>query len=125
MPSDFAGEGADLPETRVARCWLGLAVGVLLLAGFFSLVVVVGRMPPFDRLVAAPLIFKRGLVVHVNLALVAWFYSFIAALLFLVPGRCAPSWIAQHSAHVSGAGVAMLLLAAGLPGGEPLLSNPR
>jgi hypothetical protein len=113
----------DLAEARCARYWLGLAVGVLILAGLFSLVVVIGRMPPFDRWVTDPLFFKRGLVVHVNLALVAWFYSFIAALLCLLPGRRAPSWIAQHSPHISAVGVAMLLLAAGLPDSQPVLSN--
>jgi len=123
VASDLATRVGDLPEARAARYWLGLAVGVLILAGFFSLVVVVGRMPPFDRLVTDPLFFKRGLVVHVNLALVAWFYSFIAAMLFLVPGRRPPSWIAQHSPHISSMGVVLLLLAAGLPGGEPVLSN--
>jgi hypothetical protein len=121
--SDLARDAVDLPEARAARHWLGLAIGVLMLAGSFSLVVVVGRMPPFDRLVTDPLFFKRGLVVHVNLALVAWFYSFIAAMLFLVPGRCAPSWIARHSPFISGAGVAMLLLAAGQARSEPVLSN--
>ena len=64
------------PEVRCARNWLALALGVLVFAGLFSLVVVIGRMPPFDRLVTDPLFFKRGLVAHVNLALVAWFYSF-------------------------------------------------
>jgi len=123
VASDSANDVADFPEARAARYWLGLAVGVLMIAGFFSLVVVVGRMPPFDRLVTDPLFFRRGLVVHVNLALVAWFYSFIAAMLFLVPGRRPPNWIAQHSPHISSVGVAMLLLAAGLPGGEPVLSN--
>jgi hypothetical protein len=100
-----------------------LAVGVLALAGLFSLVVVIGRMPPFDRLVTDPLFFKRGLVVHVNFALVAWFYSFVAALLFLIPGRRAPGWIARHSVHVSAVGVMLLLLASGLPGSQPVLSN--
>ncbi|MAG30831.1 MAG: hypothetical protein CL908_08080 [Deltaproteobacteria bacterium] len=123
MTRDVSRGTLDLPESRAARYWLGLAVGVLMLAGFFSLVVVVGRMPPFDRLVTDPLFFKRGLVVHVNLALVAWFYSFIAALLFLAQGKHAPSWIAQHSPHISAVGVAMLLLAAGLPGAKPVLSN--
>jgi len=76
-------------EARCARHWLAPALAVLIFAGLFSLVVVIGRMPPFDRLVTDPLFFKRGLVVHVNLALVAWFYSFIAALLFAVSGRAA------------------------------------
>jgi hypothetical protein len=77
---------------RGARGWLGLALGVLVLAGLFSLVVAVGSMPPFDRYVTAPLFFKRGLVVHVNLALVAWFYSFIAALLLAAITFVAAWW---------------------------------
>ena len=110
-------------ELQCAGHWLGLALGVLTLAGLFSLVVVIGRMPPFDRLVTDPLFFKRGLVVHVNLALVAWFYSFVAALLFFLPGRSAPSRLARHAVHISAFGVAMMLLAAGMPGSQPVLSN--
>jgi hypothetical protein len=95
----------------------------LVFAGLFSLVVVVGRMPPFDRLVTDPLFFKRGLVVHVNLALVAWFYAFLAALLFAVGGRRSPGWLARRSAHLAGGGVALMLMAAALPGARPVLSN--
>jgi hypothetical protein len=108
---------------RCARRWLGLALAVLVLAGLFSVVVVVGRMPPFDRLVTDPLFFKRGLVVHVNLALVAWFYSFVAALLFVVPGRTAPGRIARCSPYAAAVAVFLMLLAAGLPGAQPVLSN--
>jgi hypothetical protein len=79
MPIEHPPETQDRLEMHCAGQWLGLALGVLTLAGLFSLVVVIGRMPPFDRLVTDPLFFKRGLVVHVNLALVAWFYSFVAA----------------------------------------------
>ena len=111
------------PEALCARRWLALALGVLVIAGVFSLVVVIGRMPPFDRYVTDPLFFKRGLVVHVNLALVAWFYSFVAALLFLLPSRARVGWIARHSAHLGTAGVLMMLLAAATPGTQPVLSN--
>ncbi|MDH5306768.1 MAG: cbb3-type cytochrome c oxidase subunit I [Myxococcales bacterium] len=111
------------PEARCARAWLALALGVLVIAGLFALVVVIGRMPPFDRLVTDPLFFKRGLVVHVNLALVAWFYSFIAALLFLMPGRRAPGRVARASVHLAVLGVLMMLMAAALPGTRPVLSN--
>jgi len=123
MPVGHPPESQTRLEMQCAGQWLGLALGVLTLAGLFSLVVVIGRMPPFDRLVTDPLFFKRGLVVHVNLALVAWFYSFVAALLFLLPGRVAPSRFARHAVHVSALGVAMMLLAAGIPGSQPVLSN--
>jgi hypothetical protein len=123
MPIESVPEPQSRWEMQCAVHWLGLALGVLALAGLFSLVVVVGRMPPFDRLVTDPLFFKRGLVVHVNLALVAWFYSFVAALLFLLPGRSAPSRLSQHAVHISALGIAMMLLAAAMPGSQPVLSN--
>jgi hypothetical protein len=109
--------------TRSASHWLVLSLGVLTLAGLFSLIVVVGRMPPFDRFVTDPLFFKRGLVVHVNLALVAWFYSFVAALLFLLPDRPAPGKVGRSAVWCSVVGVAMMLAAVGLPGTQPVLSN--
>jgi len=123
MSNRHSPEAQSRLERQCASQWLGLALGVLTLAGLFSLVVVIGRMPPFDRLVTDPLFFKRGLVVHVNLALVAWFYSFVAALLFFLPGRLAPGRAARHAVHVSALGVAMILLAAGMPGSRPVLSN--
>jgi hypothetical protein len=123
MPQARDERSGQPQELQCASNWLALAVVVLLLAGLFSLIVVIGRMPPFDRFVSDPLFFKRGLVVHVNFALVAWFYSFVAAMLFLLPGRSAPGWLARHSVHLSACGVALLLLAAAMPGSQPVLSN--
>src|SRR5688572_16192820 len=61
--------------------WCSLAVGSLVVAGLLSLAVVVGRLPVLSRIIDDPLFFKRCLVVHVDLALVVWFYAFLAALL--------------------------------------------
>jgi hypothetical protein len=110
-------------ESLAARRWLGLALWVLVLAGLFALAVVVGRMPPFDRFVTDPLFFKRCLVAHVNLALITWFYSFIAALLFLLPARRSSGRVARSSVYVAAAGVVLLLAGAAMPSGVPLLSN--
>jgi hypothetical protein len=110
-------------ERRLARQWLALALGVLALAGLFALMVVVARMPPLDRLVTDPLFFKRCLVGHVNMALVAWFYSFVAALLLLLPSRHAPGRVARGAVFVAFAGVLAMLLGAGAPEAQPLLSN--
>jgi hypothetical protein len=117
-------EAADceLAERDLSRRWLGLALGVLVVAGIFALAVVVGRTPPFDRFVTDPLFFKRCLVAHVNLALVAWLYAFVASLSFALPGA-RPGALALRSVHVSGAGVVLLLLGAAVPHAPPLLSN--
>lgn len=115
LPALFEG-------SPLARQWFGLALAVLVLAGLFALAVVIGRMPPFDRFVTDPLFFKRCLVAHVNLALVVWFYSFVAALLALGDaGR--PSLLARHSIVVAGAGVVGMLAGASVPGAPPVLAN--
>jgi cytochrome c oxidase subunit 1 len=112
-----------LPEARAVRQWLALAVGVLVLAGAFAVLLVVARMPPFDRLITDPAFFRRALVVHVNFALIVWFYAFVAGLVFLLPGanRSAP-WT-RRGVQLSAAGVLLLGVAAGLDGAVPVLSN--
>ncbi len=116
-------EAGTSPERAAARQWLGLSLGVLLAAGLCALAVVIGRMPPFDRFVTDPLFFKRCLVAHVNFALVAWFYSFTSALLFLLPGAAPSTMAARSSPAVAGAGVLLMIAGAAAPGAQPVLSN--
>ena len=106
-----------------ARRWLGVAIGALLLAGLFALLLVLGRMPPFDRLVSDPLIFKRFLVVHVTLALVFWFYAYTAGLFALLPSTASRSGLWMLGGPVATVGVVMVMAAAAIDGAEPILSN--
>ena len=105
-------------DTAHARRWLGLAVGVLILAGLFALLLVLARMPPFDRFVTDPDFFRRCLVVHVNLSLVLWFYSFIAALLFILPAHPRTGGLARASLPLGVLGVVMMGIAAWIPGSD-------
>jgi hypothetical protein len=117
------GSTHTLPSERAARRWLGLAMVCLVLAGIFALSVVVGRMPPFDRYLTDASFFKRSLVAHVNLALVAWFYSFLAALLLLLPSRRSPSIPARFSVLLAVAGIALQIAGTVSGAGEPILAN--
>lgn len=110
-------------DARTARHWLSLAIGVLLLAGFFAGMLVVGRTPPFDRWITDPQLFKRCLVVHVNLSLVVWFYAFIAGILSYATARHAHGPLDRAAPLVSATGVALLGMAAAVPGAQPVLSN--
>lgn len=114
---------SGVTERLAARRWLALALSVLVFAGLFALAVVVGRTPPFDRFVTDPLFFKRCLVAHVNLALVAWFYSFLLALLMLLPSRRRAGAVARHAVFVAAAGVGCMVVGAALPSGTPVLAN--
>lgn len=104
------------------RHWLALALGSLLLAGLLSLSVVLGRLPGLSRIIDDPLFFKRCLVVHVDLALVVWFYAFASALAALrVPARTGPTEKLAFAASVLGV---LGLVAGGLVrGATPVLAN--
>lgn len=111
----------DVDRAR-ARAWLVVAVSSLLVAGLLAGSLVIARTPPFSRLVTDPAFFKRALVVHVDLAIVVWFYAFVAALFALVPSRVASTLPGRHAAALAFGGVAMLLAAAGTDA-KPILAN--
>jgi len=114
---------ASHPEAKTARRWLALSVGSLVLAGVLSLLLVIGRMPPFDRWVTDPLFFRRCLVVHVDLALVVWFYAFIGALLSALARPGTSSRVSRFAPLISTCGVAFMVVGAGGSGAEPVLAN--
>jgi hypothetical protein len=106
-------------EQRSLRWWLGLAIGALLVAGAFSLMVVIARLPPIAPLITDATFFKRALVIHVDMSIVVWFTAFLVALGHAIPARAATS---RAGAWLTAAG--MLLMTAGmLTRGEPVLAN--
>jgi hypothetical protein len=104
------------------RRWLALAVASLVLAGLLSLVVVAGRIPLLAPLFTDPLFFRRCLVVHVDLALIVWFYAFLAALVALGTGAKS-GWTGRAAFALAVLGVVAMLAGALLPGAEPVLAN--
>ncbi len=109
--------------TETARRWLVLAMASLIFAGLFALAVLIARMPPFDNWVTDPLFFKRCLVAHVNLALVVFMYTFINALLFLLPGRGPSNAVARNAVFVTGFGLLLMLAGSAVPNASPVLAN--
>lgn len=99
-----------------------MAVGSLVVAGLLSLAVVLGRLPGLSRIIGDPLFFKRCLVVHVDLALVVWFYSFLAGMVALCAPRGA-SRLRQGAFALAVGGVVMMLAGAMMRGAQPVLAN--
>lgn len=110
-------------DARCTRHWLWLAVAVLVIAGSFSLLLVFARMPPFDSWVSDPGFFRRCLVVHVQLALVAWFHAFGAGLLMTLPANRFASWLAPSAPIIAALGVLLLCGSAFATGADPVLCN--
>ncbi len=106
-----------------ARAWLALAVGSLVAAGGLAVALVLGRAPGFDRLPLDPAFFRRCLVVHVDLSLVAWQLAFLGALWSCLPASRRAGQQARRGALVAATGIGLLLLSTLVPGAEPVLSN--
>jgi len=114
------GLSADYALTRRA---LGLAIGSLLFAGCLSLMLIVGRMPIFSAWIADPLFFKRCLVLHVDLALIVWFFSFAVALYSLLPGDRSSHATYRAGLAIACGGVFAMIIGTLVPRTAPVLAN--
>ncbi len=110
-------------ENATAGRWVAVAVGSLLLAGGMALALVVARVPPFAQWVTSPEVFKRALVVHVDLSIVVWFYAFTAGLFSLLPVRKGGGRVAAVGPFVALGGIALMVATLFVPGVQPVLSN--
>ncbi len=119
--ADNAAEA--LGRATLARRALGLAVTSLILAGCFSLAVVIGRMPVLSDLIADPQFFKRCLVIHVDLALIVWFFAFAAGLFALLPGSRRANRCFAAGFALALAGVGSMVVGALFRGTTPVLAN--
>ena len=117
------GSSAVSVDYSLTRCALGLAIGSLLIAGCFSLLLIVGRIPVFSTWVSDPLFFKRCLVLHVDLALIVWFFSFAAALYSLLPGEKSSHAVYRAGFVVACAGVLLMIGGTMIPRTAPVLAN--
>lgn len=110
-------------DYHLTRHALLLAIGSLLLAGCFSLFLIVGRMPIFSTWISDPQFFKRCLVLHVDLALIVWFFSFAAALYSLLPADRSSNATFRFGISASIGGVLAMVAGTMIPGSAPVLAN--
>jgi cytochrome c oxidase subunit I len=123
LRAEAAASRAGAADVSAARLALSLALGSLILAGLFSLLCVVGRLPHVSEWIGDPRFFKRCLVVHVDLALVVWFFAFAGALFALLPSDRTQQRIFRVGFLMAVAGVVAMLAGTMIPGTAPLLSN--
>lgn len=122
LPATYLGSAQLLDTLELRRSWLRLCLASLLLSGLFSFVIVLARTPGIAGFITDPEFARKSLVLHVNLALVVWFYSFLALLTVSVTGH------ANRTLHtlaliLSAAGVLMMIATLFIPGVDPVLAN--
>ncbi len=106
----------------LSRDWLKLSLLCLMLAGFFSAVIVFARTPLLADLISDPQFSQKSLVLHVVLALVGWFYSFLAVL-FLSMNSCKVSRWPAIALKASVVGVGLICISILMPDADPVLAN--
>lgn len=110
-------------DDQTAGRWLAVAVGSLLLAGGMALALVIARVPPLSTWVTNPEVFKRALVVHVDLSIVVWFYAFLGGLFALLPARPGGWRVSALGPGVALGGIVAMVGSLFFPGVQPVLSN--
>ncbi len=109
-------------SAELARDWLKLSLLCLMLAGFFSAVIVFARTPMLADLIGDPQFSQKSLVLHVVLALVGWFYSFLAVLFLSMNSGRVSKW-PGFALKASVIGIALICLSILMPNAEPILAN--
>jgi hypothetical protein len=105
--------------------WVALAVGSLVVAGFFAALAAFARTPAVHRLFSAST-FQLALVSHVTFAFTVWFVTFAGALWVYVAWRAnyalaaVPSW---GGLGIAAAGTALMAVPAFGGFGKPYLSD--
>ncbi|MDR8390729.1 cbb3-type cytochrome c oxidase subunit I [Aliifodinibius sp. S!AR15-10] len=106
-----------------SKSWIFISISALILAGFLSLFIMMGRIPLINKWMFDTQWMRRILVVHVNLALLVSFYSFIASCTILLPEQ--PPWSRRYpvAIMVSLLSIALMISSIFFTGSEAVLAN--
>lgn len=120
--SGFTLDPPSMGGRKLAIAWLSLALGSLVVAGIYTLLVVMSRTPGIQDIFPWVDFFHIALVVHVDMTVVVWFLSFAGVFWSLnSSGKCkACAWTALL---LCVAGASVITIAPFLGAGDPLMNN--
>jgi hypothetical protein len=113
------------PTRRLLVGWLGLALGSLVVAGFFAMLAAFARTPLVYTLFSASQ-FHLALTAHVTFAFTVWFVAFAATLWVYVAWRSGyplSSPLSWAALALSTAGAAAMAVPAFMAAGKPYLND--
>lgn len=122
LPIEIWSVAHTLTAVDFSKRWLKLSLFSLMLSGLFSAVIVLARTPGLTALIDDPLFASKSLVLHVDLALVVWFYSFLAVLFMSLTNTRFNLQIA-FAMKVAMMGVFMMVASIFFKNADPILAN--
>lgn len=119
--------GYDLPlggnaAQHTTKSWITLGLISLILAGVFSLLLVLARTPVIQSWIPFIDFFQVSLVVHVTLSVLIWLLS-ISAAMWTLCSPDAPTLWDRVSFGLAAAGTAVIVIAPFVGAGNPQMSN--
>lgn len=110
-------------KSTVSKTWLLISISALILAGFLSLFIMLGRIPYINEWMFGTQWMRRILVVHVNLALLVSFYSFITAFIVMIPGSRQNLWRYPLAIGIAILSIFIMISSIFFTGSEAILTN--
>jgi len=110
-------------KITASKSWIVISISALILAGFLLLFIMLGRIPLINEWMFDIQWMKRILAVHVNLALLVSFYSFITSITILLPGQ--PTGSRRYPFAIAVALLIILLMVSSIffVGSQAILAN--
>ena len=121
-PEGFVLAPTGQENSRLATGWLLLALASLVIAGIFTLLIVMSRTPGVEDIFPWVDFFHTALVVHVDLTVLVWFLSFAGVLWSLNSSGSHPVW-GWGALLLCSTGTAIIVLSPFLGAGDPLMNN--
>ncbi|GAB4406944.1 MAG: cbb3-type cytochrome c oxidase subunit I [Thermodesulfovibrionales bacterium] len=122
MASDFVFPIPDRQSRRLAVGWLILSIASLVIAGLFSIILVLSRTPYVQDIFPMVDFFHVALVVHVDLSVLIWFLSF-AGVFFSI--NSTPRWtgLGWLALSLSASGTSIIAISPFIGAKNPLMNN--
>lgn len=114
-----------LPETRrqpLVVGWLLLGLGALIIAGLFSILLVLSRTPQVQDIIPWLDFFHTSIVIHVDMSVLIWFLSYGALLWTITTARLQGIW-GWAALTLAVTGTLIVGASPFLGAGDPLMNN--
>lgn len=115
----------DLPEAsqqRLSIGWLWLGLGSLIIAGIFSILLVLSRVPQAQDFIPWIDFFHTSIVIHVDMSVLIWFLSY-GALLWTITTRRLNGYWGWSALSLAVTGTIIIGASPFLGAGDPLMNN--
>ena len=119
------GYGLAVPADKrraLAVGWLALALGSLIGAGVFSVLLVLARTPLLQELFPTADFFRVALVVHVDLSVLVWFLA-LGGVLWTINSTARLAALGWSALALGTAGTVLMSIAPFVGKGAPIMSN--